>query len=535
MKNPKAFNLGEVKNFILQASEGGLGNLNPSDLSAANYLNTPDALTVLGESMEIIRKANPNGLTREAVSGAIELTVSRLEANGIDVDEGMLANIQQTLQNDIILTEDDLRAMAAELTTIYGEEHGDAIFSVLNAAQKGGGPKAVYQYISSLTTAGLGKLQDLNKAIEVEQLKVENKGLVEKPPKLTGTNGTNANSAVNLLYSWGLRGLTEDDAESIRDQFEDKFMTPTVAAENYLIDQYISRADPNGLEAMYKFGALNVANKNRSVKIKPDKVIGYEDAGDQIKITYEVKPGGLLRSGEEGSILVNKRDILRGNDSFMKVIKGTVIPPKPQGKVGVNWQYGEEYGDIPDNTTTKSSVNSIAGRNNNPLNLRNTDGEWMKFGSLEEGFRAAFNRIKNTILKGKSDSYPANMIKRGVIDKKDGYEDVMTIADLIEAWAPRKRYGGDNTNAQVDSYLSNVEARTQLPLDTKLKDLNEGKLRLVLAAMAYSEDSRVYGELVGTIRPKTDMAQSETPAATSNWTKIAQDSLQARRGRGELE
>lgn len=150
---------------------------------------------------------------------------------------------------------------------------------------------------------------------------------------------------------------------------------------------------------------------------------------------------------------------------------------------------------VPIDAKTISKHKSIAGKGNNPLNMRDNDGKFIKFASLEDGIRAAYNRITRTIAGGKSRAYPANMIKRGRIKSRKGYQDVITIADMIEAWAPRERYGGDNSDAAIDRYLANVQKRSGLPLDTRLKDMSVNDVRKLIFAMSMSEDPKVSKEI----------------------------------------
>ena len=151
-------------------------------------------------------------------------------------------------------------------------------------------------------------------------------------------------------------------------------------------------------------------------------------------------------------------------------------------------------------TSTSSSVNSPAGRNNNPGNIRVPGSKTFKqYSSLEEGFSDAINEIDKK--KNDTAAIEASKKKRGRADSKT------TLADLIETWAPREKHGGDNSDAVVDAYISDVSDFLGISKDTPLVDIDSYDLAL---ALARHEDHKVYDELLAVLEKNRDNSNVAT-------------------------
>ena len=173
---------------------------------------------------------------------------------------------------------------------------------------------------------------------------------------------------------------------------------------------------------------------------------------------------------------------------------------------------------IPDTFSTKttSKYTSPAGANNNPLNMRpkGDTKSFIRFDSLEEGFNAAVEDLTKK-LASDTPALIANKKLRGREGKPT------TIADIIETWSPRHKYGGEkeNTDEVVDSYINQVSKTMGVSSDTPIADLDVRELAL---ALAKHEDPKVYEELLAIIDQNEGNSNPKSPASKEPEPKVAE-------------
>lgn len=247
----------------------------------------------------------------------------------------------------------------------------------------------------------------------------------------------------------------------------------------------------------------------------------------------KTKPYSLLESVSSIKIKDGKRIavaniITKWEDRYNSVPSGmegykhklTEDEKKELKKSGLDIDVSKEYyripaeielkGQVPDSfsTKTRSSISSIAGRNNNPTNMRiKGSSTFQSFDSLEDGFEAAVaditEKIKDT---------PAIRAKK----KQLGTEDKPTsIKDLIETWSPRESFGGDNSDKVVDSYIDAVSNTLGLNPETPISEIHPRDLAL---ALAKHEDPNVYKELLGIIERNLGNKKEEAIATPDDQT-----------------
>lgn len=151
---------------------------------------------------------------------------------------------------------------------------------------------------------------------------------------------------------------------------------------------------------------------------------------------------------------------------------------------------------LPERNYTISSGNGDVGyRNNNPQNLRGSDGNFKDYNSLEEGYKDGYNdnlvKIEGRSPAMKSSKY---MVDKYGKDKLDNYQEFATVEDLINVRTPRAKNGGDNSDAAVDGMLSNIET-FGIKRDTKLSDLNGEQIDLLNQAIVKTESPDSYNAL----------------------------------------
>ncbi len=146
------------------------------------------------------------------------------------------------------------------------------------------------------------------------------------------------------------------------------------------------------------------------------------------------------------------------------------------------------------NTVTQSKADSVAGKNNNPGNIRIPGSMKFKtYSSLEEGFDAMVKEID--LKKGDSPAIKANKKLR----KREN--EVTTLADLIETWSPREKIGGDNSDLVVDNYIKTVSEFLGIKPDTPLKDVDTRELSLAMAMVESPEVGKEIAEIVEKNQP----------------------------------
>ena len=124
-------------------------------------------------------------------------------------------------------------------------------------------------------------------------------------------------------------------------------------------------------------------------------------------------------------------------------------------------------------------------QNKNPLNIRK-DGKFIVYGTLEEGFNDAVVEIDKK--KRGTPAIDSMKEKLGTTGKP------ITVQDLIETWAPRNKYGGDNTDEEIDKYIISVTETLGIKPDTELDKVPSIDLAL---AMAKTESPDSYAAKIG--------------------------------------
>jgi len=138
-------------------------------------------------------------------------------------------------------------------------------------------------------------------------------------------------------------------------------------------------------------------------------------------------------------------------------------------------------------TTREGSGASIelASRNNNPGNIRveGSDTEFVKFGSMQEGWDALLRQI--------------DLYKTGKSKNTEGTE---TLMELMAIYAPKK----DNNDPV--SYANNLAKRLGINTDTLIKDINTNKLALAISEV---ESPQTYKSIIADENVETGVPMSK--------------------------
>lgn len=235
----------------------------------------------------------------------------------------------------------------------------------------------------------------------------------------------------------------------------------------------------------------------------------YDSLPDYYKTAEYKKQTGVGKVSPEELKKVTKEPLA---DAEYYRVPIEIAEPKTKTSLGFN---------IPDSlsTFTTSTSTSLAGKNNNPGNIRpkGDTNSFVKFNSLEEGFNAMVEDLSKKI----SDDTPALIASK----KRRGREgQPTTIADLIETWSPieTETEKTGNSNEVVDNYINSVSETLGVPSDTPIADLDVKELAL---ALAKHEDPNVYEEVV-TMLQKNTGGSSDVANKSSTPPKINTDETQ---------
>lgn len=184
--------------------------------------------------------------------------------------------------------------------------------------------------------------------------------------------------------------------------------------------------------------------------------------------------------------IVGKRQVKKSTTPYATFKKASVKGPATVGDA-VQWPKDADLG----------------ARNNNPGNLRPTsrqrkngipigEGGFIKFNTPEEGAAAHIADLK---VKVRGDSTAMTtapyMVAKYDPQELSEYEEYATIEDFLNVHTPRKSYGGDNTDAEVDNYLDHLE-KAGFPRNMKLEDLSDEQIIELHKAMVQIESPDSY-------------------------------------------
>lgn len=190
-------------------------------------------------------------------------------------------------------------------------------------------------------------------------------------------------------------------------------------------------------------------------------------------------------------------------------------------------------------TTAPAAGDDIGSQNNNPGNIRATPEQirrgtvrvdnngFIIFDTIEQGLEAsaADNEAK---ISGNSEAMRNSpyMVNKYGKDALANYQDFATVEDLLNVRTPRAAVGGDNTNVQVDSFLTHLENRG-FPRDLKLKELNDVEKQALNKAIVEFESPSSYARL---FNPKPAETTTTPEASTEGETSTpnAPDAVQTR-------
>lgn len=506
-KNPKNFNPHAVSQAIRTAYDEDV-DFNPRDFAPANFVNKTSPIDDLKTKYEGFSNVPPDmrplvmeefmrdyetytgqspyvmdeaGQVVTADNGSPTLSPEAMSAyeyatGGAKFSDGELLSMIMPFEDD------------PEMQEMYAATY--------RAIEQSQGSKSAQAFLGEIRTAGIKRRateQAEQSRLELEQEKTDRALKVQELKNAGKDRGdlykeglsqflTPKSSAMllatNLYDTWGIELGTAEDAAELQDILKANKSNIGKSMDAYLENMY----GDDVIGAMSKeelAKAINVPKyddivylpeTNKIEYTKGDKVVQRDADALKEKPEYMAKVKAMARADKK------ERD-----DAFAKAQSSRI-------QAGV------------------SSIDSVAGRNNNPLNMRDTKGKFIKYNNLAEGFEAGVDRVQNSIIAGKSKSYPNNMKVRGRLKDGEDYTEVMTIADLIEGWSPRNKYGGDNSDATVNSYLKTVEQSIDVPINTLLKDLEREELEQVMIAMAGVEDGAVQAELLSLMEAKNNNA-----------------------------
>lgn len=178
-----------------------------------------------------------------------------------------------------------------------------------------------------------------------------------------------------------------------------------------------------------------------------------------------------------------------GKDSIFKTSGGST----KKGS-GTEKTFSIKVDPIAQSNPAPSNRDDIGFRDNNPFNVRDTaTNKNRKFISLEVGYQAGVkdNEVKISGNSPAMKNSPYMVATYG--EKAKDYKDFATVRDLIEVRTPRKKYKGDNNDADVDNLISAVDS--VVSKDKKLINLTPKEKEDMNKAIAKVESPASYNEL----------------------------------------
>lgn len=388
---------------------------------------------------------------------------------------------------------------------------------------------------------GLKKLgEDKLKALKEKNPDLDDKTLVAASEKVSKKDKTDAD--IKRAVEEKAREVRANVSSEVMDAKTENINTTIKDAKKNEVDGTFDKdvifriAGNDGDHSLAKESSLQTNNRKYPLPSDNYKITIFEKATDQVirggkrytqgyilttnKKYYDDLPDYYKTSDYKTQTGVGKvtpekmkeltKEPLADADYYRVPIE--IAEPKTKTSLGFN---------IPDSlsTFTTSTSTSLAGKNNNPGNIRpkGDTNSFVKFNSLEEGFNAMVEDLSKKI----SDDTPALIASK----KRRGREgQPTTIADLIETWSPRETETEKtgNSNEVVDNYINSVSETLGVPSDTPIADLDVKELAL---ALAKHEDPNVYEEVV-TMLQKNTGGSSDVANKSSTPPKINTDETQ---------
>lgn len=278
---------------------------------------------------------------------------------------------------------------------------------------------------------------------------------------------------------------------------------------------------------------------------------------DLLNKGLEIPPGELSGVAAIAALKANNPgSILEETDPDTGEVKVWRVKVDAQGNPITEVKYDADNKEIPNSehivkvgqpllvlrkrtTTAPAAGDDIGSQNNNPGNIRATPEQirrgtvrvdnngFIIFDTIEQGLEAsaADNEAK---ISGNSEAMRNSpyMVNKYGKDALANYQDFATVEDLLNVRTPRAAVGGDNTNVQVDSFLTHLENRG-FPRDLKLKELNDVEKQALNKAIVEFESPSSYARL---FNPKPAETTTTPEASTEGETSTpnAPDAVQTR-------
>lgn len=236
----------------------------------------------------------------------------------------------------------------------------------------------------------------------------------------------------------------------------------------------------------------------KPVPVKQDEGL-YSPQGDQLVAPHPNLVMGTVKSsdGSEHPVFGNPNPGTPGAGMFGAAAVGGAAPA-PAGASGT-----------PPAGASAGATGSRADRNNNPGNLRAVNpktGQPVSWVTHLPGYQGADPQGYAIFAPGTSGQQGQQALLGRYFSQGRN-----TVASIVEHWAPRQSAGGDNTDAQVNNYISYV-AR-QMGVDPN-KPLPEGAIPQLAAAM-HRFESGATGKAGGVRVPPAQQAVAPNPAAVA--------------------
>lgn len=352
----------------------------------------------------------------------------------LTLDEQKVANDGAINFKDMVKYQTDLRKEFNALPQVKDynnvKQSVQSVKSGYDQAKSAGGDQRSKAAADQILVVGFNKLIDPGSVVREGEFarSTEGQSLINR---LKGK----ADAAIS-----GGVGLTDQDRESIKDAV-DRLYTDYLKSYATTAQQYRGYAS--------------------ELQADPDKIVKIGNEEAQLLLDSYVKdnPSKLqaIEQIEKDNPNISDLDILQvlGAPGFEQVGSDTNKAPKSQSFIGpVNPSYSDlqkrNLSYAPDIDVPKVNIGAGAAvKNNNPGNLRNKDGSWMKFSTPEEGFKGLMGYLE----RAKAGDHTA-------------YKPTQTLYQFFAKYAP----AADSNNPK--SYAEAVAKRLGISPNTTINKLD---------------------------------------------------------------
>lgn len=200
----------------------------------------------------------------------------------------------------------------------------------------------------------------------------------------------------------------------------------------------------------------------KSFKAELDKINNFAKldyilkGGDPSQIGVQVMPDGTLwttnSDGTKTQLLNSNPNLNKAGKPEASEVKGYSSTPKYAQPINLNYTplQKQNLSYAPDIQIPKVSIGAGAAvKNNNPGNLRNSDGSWMRFKTAEEGFKGLMGYLQ-----------------RAVTGNHSAYNGNQSLYQFFSKYAP----SSDNNDPK--GYAESVAKRLGVSANTKISQLD---------------------------------------------------------------